>query len=127
MSRVADMPVYKQQQVEVTAQIYNLWRRAKLHNSLPIRFSLTNYRGLVMILDKREWLCADETLNDLPVIAWLNFCDKGRDNLHLPVQCTLNYYHYAANKISAHVLDLMQAELVNRFSTKKTAQEYSFK
>jgi hypothetical protein len=122
MSRVADMPVYKQQQVEVTAQIYNLWRRAKLHLRLPIRFSLTDYRGLVMILDKREWLCADETQNDLPVIAWLDFCDKGRDNLHLPIQCTLNYYHFAADKISAHVLELMQEELVNRLSKTKSTQ-----
>ncbi|MFK5986532.1 MAG: hypothetical protein QM479_14075 [Pseudomonadota bacterium] len=127
MSRVADMPVYEQQQVEVTAQIYNLWCRAKLRLSCPVRFPLKDYRGLVMILDKREWLCADETQNDLPVIAWLDFCDKRRDNLHLPIPCTLNYYHYAADKISAQVLELVQAELISRLSKKKTAQKFSFR
>lgn len=111
MSRVADMPVYEQRTVEVAAKLYNLWRRAKLHLKCPIRFSLLDYRGLVMILDQDEWLCADETQNDLPVICWLAFVDQGRDTLHLPVQCTLNYYHFAAGKIRAHVLELMEQEL----------------
>ena len=111
MSRVEDMPVYEQQKVEVSARLYNLWRRAKLHLQCPIRFSLSGYRGLVMILDKDEWLCADETQYDMPVICWLAFHDQGRDTLHLPVKCTLNYYHFAASKISAHVLELMEEEL----------------
>jgi len=111
MSRVADMPIYEQQKDEVTAKLYNLWRRAKLHIKCPIRFSLTGYQGLVMILDKDEWLCADESLNDLPVICWLEFADQGRDALHLPVQCTRNYYHFAASKIQPHVLELMEVEL----------------
>jgi len=111
MSRVSGMPVYEQQKVEVAAKIYNLWRRAKLHMQCPIRFSLAGYRGLVMILDKDEWLCADERQNDMPVICWIEFVDQGRDTLHLPVQCTLNYYHFAAYKIRAHVLELMAEEL----------------
>lgn len=111
MSRVADMPVYEQQQVEVSAKIYNLWRRSKLHLQLPVRFSLDGYRGLIMIVDKDEWLCADERQNDLPVICWLKFVDQGRDALHLPVACTRNYYHFAAAKIQAQVLELMTEEL----------------
>jgi hypothetical protein len=111
MSRVGDMPVYEQLNVEVPAKLYNLWRRAKLHLIFPIRFSLEGFRGLVMILDQHEWLCADETMNDLPVICWLNFDDKGRDAIHLPVACTLNYYHFAASKIQTQVLELMEKEL----------------
>ena len=111
MSRVKDMPVYEHQHVEVTARLYNLWRRAKLHYKFPIRFSLTGYQGLVMMINESEWLCADESLNDFPVICWLNFDDHGRDALHKPVQCTQNYYHFAANKIQAHVLELMDCEL----------------
>ena len=111
MSRVEGMPIYEQQKTEVAAKIYNLWRRAKLHKKCPIRFSLEGYRGLVMILDVDEWLCADERLNDLPVICWHEFADQGRDALHLPVKCTLNYYHFAASKIRAKTLELMAEEL----------------
>lgn len=116
MSRVTDMPVYEQKKDEVTARLYNLWRRAKLHFNCPIRFSLPGYQGLVMLLDTNEWLCADETQNDMPVICWLNFSDQGRDALHLPVKCTLNYYHFAASKIRVHVLELMEEELEQRLS-----------
>jgi hypothetical protein len=114
MSRVDDMPVYQQQISEVTAVHYNLWRRAKSHFTLPVRFSLNDLRGLVMILDQREWLCADESLNDLPVICWNEFVDERRDTLHLPVKCQLNYYHFAAFKIRDQVLELMELELGNR-------------
>jgi hypothetical protein len=111
MSRSADMMAYEQKQVEVSAQIYNLWRRAKLHTNLPLRFPLTGYRGLVMLIDENEWLCADENQYDLPIICWFNFCDKGRDAIHLPVKCTQNLYHYAAHKICDSVLELMQNKL----------------
>ncbi|MDX2506071.1 MAG: hypothetical protein QNL62_16560 [Gammaproteobacteria bacterium] len=123
MSRVVGMPVYEQQKVEVAARLYNLWRRAKLHMQCPIRFALADYRGLVMILDKDEWLCADERQNDMPVICWLKFADQGRDALHLPVQCTLNYYHFAASKIRAHVLELMAEELERMLSKKNNFKD----
>ena len=116
MSRVEGMPVYVQQTVEVPAKLYNLWRRAKLHFACPMQFSLEGYRGLVMILDEHEWLCADERQNDMPVLCWLEFRDQGRDALHLPVTCTLNYYHFAAHKIRDHVLELMEQELNKRLN-----------
>ena len=114
MSRVDDVPVYEQQSVEVPAKLYNLWRRAKLHLTFPLRFPLQGYRGLVMILDEHEWLCANERQYDLPVICWLEFVDQGRDALHLPVKCTQNYYHYAAEKIREPILELMEQELEKR-------------
>lgn len=111
MSRVAGKAIYQQQQDEVTAKLYNLWRRAKLHFKFPIRFPLIGYRGLVMILDEDEWLCIDENNNDMPIICWLDFVDQGRDALHVPVKCTRNYYHFAADKIREHVLELTEEEL----------------
>jgi len=118
MSRVADMPIFKQQQIEVSAKLYNMWCRAKLHLKFPLRFSLKGYRGLVMLLDRDEWLCADETQNDFPVICWLQFEAKGRDALHLPIKCKLNYYHFAASKIEQHVLELMEQELEQQLQNK---------
>lgn len=118
MSRSADMMPYEQKQVEVPATVYNLWRRIKLHFLLPFRFSLEGYRGLVMIIDNNEWLCADETQYDLPVLCWFDFCDKGRDAIHIPVTCTLNHYHFAAHKISDAVLQLMQIELEKKIAKK---------
>jgi len=119
MSRVADMPIYEQHQVAVSAPYYNLWRRARLHLKFPLRFSLESYRDLVMIIDNDEWLCADESNNDFPVLCWLDFEDKNRDNLHLPVKCHLNYYHFAAHKIHADILKLIEKELTLLLGNKK--------
>ena len=111
MSRVENMPIYEQQSTEVSALHYNLWRRYRAHFPLPYRFSLGGLRGLVVILDSHEWLCADESQNDLPVISWVEFSDAKRDTLHTAVRCKLNYYHFAAEKIREQVLQLMQHEL----------------
>lgn len=111
MSRVGDVPVYQQRDDEVPAKLYNLWRRAKLHFDLPLRISLEGYRGLVMVLDLHEWVIVNEREEDLPVLAWVDFEDQGRDALHLPVKCKLNHYHFAASKIRAHSLELMEEAL----------------
>jgi len=114
VSRTADVPYYQQREDEVDAKLYNLWRRAKHRFTMPMRIPLEGYKGLIMILENDEWVCADENLNDMPVIAWLEFEDDHRETLHMPVKCKLNYYHYAASKVRAHSLELAQIELDKR-------------
>lgn len=114
MSRVADVPLYAQREDKVNAELYNLWRRAKLHFKVPIRVPVSDSPGFVMILEENEWVCADETMNDLPVLAWVEFDDQGRDSLHTPVKCKLNYYHFAASKIRAYSLEMMKVVLEQR-------------
>ncbi|MDH3326356.1 MAG: hypothetical protein OEM38_06540 [Gammaproteobacteria bacterium] len=111
MSRVADLPIYAQRDNEVTGKLYNLWRRAKLHFKIPVRLELPGCPGIVMILEEHEWVCADELQNDLPILAWVEFEDKGRDVLHAPVKCKLNYYHFAASKLHAIALEKMEEDL----------------
>ncbi len=69
---------------------------------------------MVMILEEREWVCANDLQNDLPVLAWVQFEDKGRDALHEPVRCKLNYYHFAASKMRACALVSME-EILNQY------------
>ncbi|MDH5436618.1 MAG: hypothetical protein OEX83_07645 [Gammaproteobacteria bacterium] len=114
MSRVADVPFCAQRDDKVDAKIYNLWRRAKMHFSIPMRIPLVDYSGFVMILEENEWVCVDERQNDIPILAWVEFEDKGRDALHQPVKCKLNHYHFAASKIRVHTLEMMQNELEKR-------------
>ncbi len=111
MSRVGDLPVYVQRDDEIGAGIYNLWRRARLRYPCPIRIRLPGYPGMVMILEEHEWVCANERQNDLPVLAWVDFEDRGRSALHEQVRCKLNYYHFAASKLRAPALRLMAESL----------------
>ncbi len=105
------VPVFAERTDEVEARLYNLWRRARLHLELPLRLPLPELTGMVMLLDERGWVCVDERLNDVPVLAWIEFEDRHRDALHLPVRCRLNYYHYAASKIRAEALAELEAVL----------------
>ncbi len=105
------VPVFAERTDEVEARLYNLWRRARLHLELPLRLPLPELTGMVMLLDERGWVCVDERLNDVPVLAWIEFEDRHRDALHLPVRCRLNYYHYAASKIRAEALVELEAVL----------------
>lgn len=119
MSRVEGMPVYAQYDEMVSAKLYNLWRRLKLHFSLPFRIPLDGYRDLVMVLEEHEWVCADESQNDMPVLAWVEFEDQRREAIHLPVKCKLNHYHYAASKVQAASLELMEVALEKLLSDHK--------
>ena len=114
MSRVEGMPVYAQHDEVVSAKLYNLWRRAKLHFDFPVRIPLEGYRGLIMVLDEYEWACVDERGDDMPILAWLEFQSQGRDALHLPVKCKLNHYHFAAAKVQVRSLELMEIALEQR-------------
>lgn len=118
MSRIANLPIYSQRDDEISATIYNAWRRARLHFECPIRIALVEMPNIVIILEDEAWICIDQYQNDLPLIAWLAFEDKQRQSLHLPIKCTLTYYHFLACKIRQPVLDtiaeVLQKRLQNR-------------
>lgn len=114
MSRVGEVPVYERCEDELEASLYNLWRRAKLHLVLPLRLAVPGYHGVTIVLEEDSWICVDERNNDLPLLAWVEFEDKGRDTLHTPVKCKLNYYHYAASRLRLPVLEWLEEELKRR-------------
>jgi len=113
VSRIGDVPYYAQRDAKVDAKLYNTWLRAKRHLKLPMRWPLVDYSGFVMIVEDEAWVCVDQSNNDFPVLAWIEFEDQCRDALHLPIKCKLNYYHVAATKVRAHSLELMQQETEN--------------
>jgi hypothetical protein len=45
------------------------------------------------------------------VLAWVEFEDQHRDALHVPVKCKLNHYHFAASRVRATSLELMETAL----------------
>ena len=114
MSRIEDVPIYEQRDELVSAKLFNLWRRARQHLTLPLRLDITALKGIEMIVDDGSWICVNTRQNDLPVIAWIDFDFQGRTALHEPVACKLNYYHYAAARLRAEVLQALEQELQQR-------------
>lgn len=114
VTRIHDMPIYQTQSEQLDAAIYNLWRRARLHLTMPLRIEMPQLKQMALIVDEDCWVLVDQCQYDLPVLAWLDFQDAGRSTLHTPVVCTINYYHYLASHLQEKVLLLMTEALQAR-------------
>ncbi len=114
VTRIHDMPVYESRTEMLDASIYNLWRRARLHITMPLRIEMPELKQMALILEEDSWVVVDQCQYDLPVLAWVEFQDSERSSLHTPVSCTLNYYHYLASQIREKVLLLMSKDLEAR-------------
>lgn len=98
-SRLDDLPVYDVRPSSVSAADYNLVQIALHRIENPMRFELPSLRTLDLILEVDAWIVVDRSLNDIPVIAWIDFKDHHRQNLHEPVDCERRIYHSHATKI----------------------------
>lgn len=113
-ARLRDLPVYERLSDAIEAARFNRVRLALRRVANPLRFELAGLRGLDLSLEDAAWVCADRTLNDMPVLAWVGFAVAQRDGLHLPVACELRYYHAHAKVIRGRVLALMDQVLETR-------------
>lgn len=104
VTRIHTMPVYTSCSETIDASLFNLWRRAHHHLNLPVRLKLPALKSMILILEDDCWVVVDPRHYDLPMIAWLNFQDTGRNSLHTPVECTVNYYHFMASQFHKKVL-----------------------
>ena len=103
--RLIDIPVYEKRPGEISASIYNNIRLGKIRLKQNLHLELEGLRSLEFILEDDAWIVVDRNLNELPVMAWTDFQIKGRDNLHLPIKCTILYYHAHAEKLEKQILD----------------------
>lgn len=113
-TRIGDLPVIATRPDRMEAATYNLWRRARRRFRPPLRIALPGLKEMALIMDDDAWVVVDQRQYDLPILAWVDFAAQGRDALHEPVACTLNYYHFMASQLRGKVLGLMQQDLERR-------------
>jgi hypothetical protein len=98
----------------IEASIYNHVRLALRRLGRPLRIPLPAHRGLEIIMDDHVWLCVDANADDQPVMAWLAFASRHRDNLHESVTCTLELYHHCAGLVMGSALHSLGEALGER-------------
>ena len=118
-SYLDDIPVYESTQTSVSAEHFNLVQIAMKRLGSPIRLELPKMRTLDFMLDEETWIIVDRSLNDIPVMAWLDFETKDR-GLHEPLKCTLNLYHAHANLIYPRVIEAMTLLLGEQLADKES-------
>lgn len=114
-SRLSELPRYGSRDYAMPAAYYNRVRLALLRLETPLRLALPGLRTLEIYLDEEVWVCLDASLNDFPILAWLDFSVDGRTSLHEPVACRLCTYHAHATMIEERVLELTENLLRQRF------------
>jgi hypothetical protein len=105
-SYLTDILVYETIITTVSAEHFNLVQIALKRLGSQIRLELPKLRTLDFLLDEETWIIVDRSLNDIPVMAWLDFETKDR-SLHEPLKCTLNLYHAHATIIQPRVIEAM--------------------
>lgn len=105
-SYLTDRPIYERLKSTVSAEHFNLVQIALKRLGSPVRLKLPKLRTLDFLLDEETWIIVDRSLNDIPVMAWLDFDTRNR-SLHEPLNCTLNLYHAHASIIQPRVIEAM--------------------
>lgn len=116
-SDLADLPRYSSADYELDAALYNRVTIALRRLGSPLRFPLALLRHLDMILDEQTWIVVDSSLNDIPIMAWLDFQADHRSALHTPIPCKFYTYHCHAELIRPQVLETIADELSSRIET----------
>ena len=106
-SRLEDLPTFETHRSTVTALHYNLVLVALNRLDNPLRFALPKLRTLDLHLEHDAWIVVDKSLNDIPVMAWVDFDTAGRSNLHEAIPCTLKIYHSHAGLLIEKVMEAM--------------------
>lgn len=106
-SKLEDLPTFETRQAAVEAIHYNLVQVALKRLGSPLRFSLPKLRTLDLYLEKEAWIVVDKSLNDIPVMAWIDFDTSQRASLHEDIACTLKIYHSHAGILIKKVMEAM--------------------
>ena len=114
--RLDDLPVYELRNTSIRAADYNLVKIALKRLGSPLRLEIPRLRSLDFILEEDTWVIVDRSLNDIPIIAWINFDEKHRPGLHEPVECERRTYHVHALIIVDKALEAMQLMLGERLA-----------
>lgn len=95
-SRLDKLPVYESRNTCVRAEDYNLVKIALKRLGSPLRLEILRIHTLDFILEDDSWVIVDRRLDDIPIIAWLNFDTKNRASLHKPIKCERRTYRAQA-------------------------------
>ncbi len=112
--RLDRMPIMAQRESHIDASAYNVWRRARNVWGAPMKMILPEINEFQLHLTDNYWAVVDLSRNSALVLAWIDLDDKDRSAIHKPINCKLNYYHFAASAIRAKSILLMEEMLSTR-------------
>jgi hypothetical protein len=116
-TRHNSVPLYNLYQSQIDAKYYNHVQITLKRLGKQIRFKIPGLNHLDLILQQDAWIVVDRVHNDVPVLAWTDFDQSQRDNLHKPLQCQIRMWHYAAAMIKQRTLEAMETILTEELAS----------
>ena len=113
-ARLKRIPIMARREHTLDVRYYNIWRRARARWGAPIRLVLPELKKVSLIMTDRFWVCLDASRHDAFMLAWTDFQVDNRQSLHEPIECHLNYYHFAAAAVRGRSLELMEQHFRER-------------
>lgn len=113
-TRHQEVPVYQYRRGFVSGQVYNQVWLALTRLPSPLRVSLPELKNMDIILQNDAWIVVDKAFGDVPVVAWTNFDNRHRDNLHRPIACQIRLFHAHAGRILLPCLQTLERLLRQR-------------
>lgn len=123
-TRHNEVPILREHDSTVKANYYNHVQIALHRLGQQIRFRIPKLKHLDLILQKDAWIVVDRVLNDVPVVAWMDFQAEHRENLHEPIKCHIRYWHAAATMIKSRTLEEMDSFLTEELAEKITNDHF---
>ncbi len=114
-TRHLEVPTYSHWKASLDALHFNHVTSSLKRAGGNIRLELPRLRTLDLILQPDAWIVVDHAYNDIPVVAWCEFQVEGRNNIHLPIPCTVKLFHAHGEIIMARSIEAMELLLGEHF------------
>jgi len=107
---------------------FNAVRLGILRLGSPLSLNLDSVKGLKCVLDDHAWVFMDRFIDNMPLLAWMNF--KSRNTLNEKIPCELRLYHYRAGLLVEKALDALKLSIAlqlnqaNPITTKATVSHF---
>lgn len=94
---------------DMKAEDFNAVRLGILRLGSPLTLNVDGVKGLKCILDDHAWVFVDRYVDDMPLLAWMNFESRGALNETIP--CELRLYHFKADLLVSRALDALKISI----------------
>ena len=113
------MEVLEGRQVE--ARYYNQVVRGCQRLGPELRLVTPALKHLGIILQRDAWIVVDRAMNEMPVLAWVDFETEGRSSLHEPIPCRIKLWHFMACMIMPRALQALTDHLDEELAVEEGA------
>lgn len=113
---------------ELKPDDFNVVRLGILRLGAPLTLNLDGIKGLRCVLDDHAWVFMDRFVDNMPLLAWMNF--ESRSTLTEMIPCELRLYHFQAGMLTDKALETLklgislQLNQANPIMTKATVSQF---